>query len=163
MVFSDVDKLKLTFTPDVETAEQFVIFMLDKSVSTIPTATNIVYINQEASEGKIDFTIYPSELENGEYGIYVSSSDEKYAYQELGSLKVTDDWVKALFTLGNVDLSEDELVTLPDAMMVLDHIVENITLEGNQVDAADVNLDGAIALGDAMMILDYIVENIVSF
>lgn len=161
MIFTGVDKFALTFTPSVAN-EQYMVFMLKKNgANTMPVEGNIYYINQEATSSQFDFNVYPSDLETGEYGIYVSSVGT--GYKEVGSLAVAEAWEKAGFMLGNVNLDEQNDITLADAMLILNALVKNVTLNETQNSAADVNCDGSLSLSDAMSVLNYLVKNIVSF
>ena len=57
----------------------------------------------------------------------------------------------------------DGKIKTTDALLVLQHVSETITLEGNEFVAADVDKDGVIKTTDALLILQYVAENIGSF
>lgn len=52
--------------------------------------------------------------------------------------------------MGDVNL--DGSVTIADALQVMRHAIEVLTLEGASLDAADMNGDGVIGLPDAILI-----------
>nr|WP_325196586.1 dockerin type I repeat-containing protein [uncultured Oscillibacter sp.] len=140
---------------NVNTGNYYLVLALNEETA-IPTADNIVYIDQDT--GKAEFTVYPSSLESGKtYGIYLSSNDST-----LTSLtKVASFQYYMPYTLGDVD--EDGAIRVTDAVKVLEKVVEKTTFTSNQMLAADVNKDGAVRVNDAALILDYVVEKITSF
>ena len=60
-------------------------------------------------------------------------------------------------------MDADEDVTISDAVLVLQAIVEAETLDDKQTAAADVDKDTEVTISDAVAILQYIVEAITSF
>ena len=70
---------KLTATLEANAGQYYMVFALSGSEG-VPTVDNIVYIDQKTAEedGELSFTVYPSELSDGEYSIYVSGSDLPY-------------------------------------------------------------------------------------
>ena len=71
------------------------------------------------------------------------------------------------------DVNGDGAVTVSDALLVLNHVAENITLTKNYeiangvyydaYDAANVVQDNSLTISDAVKILNYVAENITSF
>jgi uncharacterized protein (DUF2141 family) len=130
--------------------------VLAKNSTSTPTADNIGYIDQStAGSTTVDFTVYPSKLVSGQtYYIYLSSNDSTITtLTQVASFKYY-----APYTLG--DVNGDGTIDVADATMVLNHIVKNITLTGNDFLAADVTNDGTIDVSDAAKLLNFIVKNI---
>lgn len=61
------------------------------------------------------------------------------------------------------DVNSDTKINSSDALLVLQHSVQSIRLEGDQFTAADVNADEKINAGDALSILQYAVGTINKF
>jgi len=74
---------------------------------------------------------------------------------------ISENGEKPDVVLGDVD--GDGKIKTTDALLVLQHVSETITLEGNEFVAADVDKDGVIKTTDALLILQYVAENISSF
>ena len=114
-------------------------------------------IDQTSVEaGKVTFTLKPKALTEGTYNVYISTTDK--ALKKVASFKYGE---KPDVVLGDVD--GDGKIKTTDALLVLQHVSETITLEGNEFVAADVDKDGVIKTTDALLILQYVAENISSF
>lgn len=152
----------LTATQGLTSGSQYLVLMLkDDGKNTVPTAENIYYINQKAAaNGALAFTnaggdpIYPMDLANGTYSIYIVGEGKAFA-------PAASFTYEAGYTLG--DVSGDGDITTTDALMVLQSIVNNIKLTETQKLAADVSKSDGITTTDALMILQYIVRNITEF
>ena len=114
-----------------------------------PTENNLQYIDQQnIAAQKATFDLFPKSLERGVYNVYVSTDRvklEKVASFEYGE--------KPKYTLGDVD--NDGKINSSDALLVLQHSVEILTLKDNALLAADVDKDGRILSSDALLILQH--------
>lgn len=128
-VYVGVEKFSLSFTGS---ADQYVVFLLGNG-GTVPTESNIEYIDQTGGVTTINFTLFPYQLEVGEYNVYVSSTGGSYT--KVASFSVTDNWEEAPYTLGDVD--QDGRITAYDASLILQSISELTALTANQEEAAD--------------------------
>lgn len=136
---------------------EYSLVLLLAGDSAVPTEGNIQYIDQTSVEaGKVTFTLKPKALTEGTYNIYISTTDK--ALKKVASFKYGE---KPDVVLGDVD--GDGKIKTTDALLVLQHVSETITLEGNEFVAADVDKDGVIKTTDALLILQYVAENIGSF
>lgn len=136
---------------------EYSLVLLLAGDSAVPTEGNIQYIDQTSVEaGKVTFTLKPKALTEGTYNVYISTTDK--ALKKVASFKYGE---KPDVVLGDVD--GDGKIKTTDALLVLQHVSETITLEGNEFVAADVDKDGVIKTTDALMILQYVAENISSF
>lgn len=136
---------------------EYSLVLLLAGDSAVPTEGNIQYIDQTSVEaGKVTFTLKPKALTEGTYNIYISTTDK--ALKKVASFKYGE---KPDVVLGDVD--GDGKIKTTDALLVLQHVSETITLEGNEFVAADVDKDGVIKTTDALLILQYVAENISSF
>lgn len=136
---------------------EYSLVLLLAGDSAVPTEGNIQYIDQTSVEaGKVTFTLKPKALTEGTYNVYISTTDK--ALKKVASFKYGE---KPDVVLGDVD-GEGKIKTT-DALLVLQHVSETITLEGNEFVAADVDKDGVIKTTDALLILQYVAENISSF
>jgi len=138
------------------TGEYSLVLLLEGD-SPVPTDGNIQYIDQMSiANGAVKFTLKPKALKVGTYNIYISTTDK--ALKKVASFKYGE---KPDVVLGDVD--GDGKIKTTDALLVLQHVSETITLEGNEFVAADVDKDGVIKTTDALLILQYVAENISSF
>lgn len=136
---------------------EYSLVLLLAGDSAVPTEGNIQYIDQTSVEsGKVAFTLKPKALTEGTYNVYISTTDK--ALKKVASFKYGE---KPDVVLGDVD--GDGKIKTTDALLVLQHVSETITLEGNEFVAADVDKDGVIKTTDALLILQYVAENINSF
>ena len=103
------------------------------------TATVSNTFGSETFPFEVELTIHSCSLtyiENGEnYEVPVSANDSVFEVAP---------------RLGDVNL--DGSVTIADALEVMRHAIEVLTLEGASLEAADVNGDGVIGLPDAILI-----------
>lgn len=153
-VYKGVAKLKLTFTGDAN--EQYVVFLLNGN-STVPTQSNIRYINQQTGAATVEFVLYPDDLtQPGRYTVQLADSEE---YTQVASLVVAE----PLYKLG--DVNDDGNVTAYDASLVLQHAAGSIAtpLTSKQLAAADTNKDGNVTAYDASLILQFAAGKITEF
>ena len=144
-VYEGVEKFSLSFTGS---ASQYVVFLLGNG-GTVPTESNIEYIDQTGGMTTISFTLFPYQLEVGEYNVYVSSTGGSYT--KAASFSVTDSWEEAPYTLG--DVNSDGRIDAVDALLALRHYAHLEQLGNTQQMAADVNADSKIDANDALKIL----------
>lgn len=154
-VYEGAEKFTLSFTGS---ADQYVVFLLGNG-GTVPTESNIEYIDQTGGMTTISFTLFPYQLEVGEYNVYVSSTGG--AYTKVASFSVTDNWEEAPYTLGDVD--QDGRITAYDASLILQSISELTALTANQEEAADTDHNGTVTAFDASRIIQYVSEIISGF
>lgn len=161
-VYAGAVKIKVTYTGTVTANAQY-LFVAQNAETTAPTSQTIVYIDQNAAQdGTITFTAYPSELTSGKtYHVYLASSDT--ANGAITALtEIAEYSYYAAYTLGNVN--GDKVIDVNDALTVIDHIVGNAYLTGNNLSAANVTPnDSVVDINDVLMIIDYVVGNITSF
>jgi len=152
-LYEEAVKLSVQYT--TTTSGQYMVFVL--KAGETPTKDNIVYINQDAADGsKILFSnVYPSTLSNGEtYNIYLSNST--LGYKKVASFKYFEPYM-----LGDVDLNGT--VNAIDAGLILQKVVQIVTLDSTQLKAGDVNKDGNVNAIDAGYILQKVVKLIEDF
>lgn len=161
-VYEDAVKIEVTYTGTVTANAQY-LFVAQNAETAAPTSQTIVYIDQNAAQdGTITFTAYPSELTSGKtYHVYLASSDT--ASGAITTLtEIAEYSYYAAYTLGNVN--GDKVIDVNDALTVIDHIVGNAYLTGNNLSAANVTPnDSVVDINDVLMIIDYVVGNITSF
>lgn len=152
-VYEGAEKFTLSFTGS---ADQYVVFLLGNG-GTVPTESNIEYIDQTGGMTTISFTLFPYQMEVGEYNVYVSSTGGSYT--KVASFSVTDSWEEAPYTLGDVNM--DGKINISDALLILQDIVGAVDLNEQQQQAANVDKSNAsINVNDALKLLNYIVGNI---
>lgn len=136
--------------------EQTLVLLL-AGESSVPTAENLQYIDQQASDGSISFTLKPKELTAGmSYSVYLSTTSK--AVTRVASFQYGE---KPAYTLG--DVNNDGKINSTDALLVLQYAVNTVSLDSAQQMAADVNRDGKINSTDALLILQYAVNIIKTF
>lgn len=136
--------------------EQTLVLLL-AGESRVPTAENLQYIDQQASNGSISFTLKPKELTAGTgYSVYLSTTSK--AVTKVASFQYGE---KPAYTLG--DVNNDGKINSTDALLVLQYAVNTVSLDSAQQMAADVNRDGKINSTDALLILQYAVNIIKTF
>lgn len=143
--------------PAGTSGEQTLVLLLAGD-SRVPTADNLQYIDQQASDGSsISFTLKPKELTAGtSYSVYLSTTSK--AVTKVASFQYGE---KPAYTLG--DVNDDGNIDAKDAVLVLRYAAKLADLNSQQQLSADVNADGAIDAKDAVKILRYAAELITSF
>lgn len=142
--------------PAGTSGEQTLVLLL-AGKSSVPTADNLQYIDQQASDGSISFTLKPKELTAGtSYSVYLSTTSK--AVTKVASFQYGE---KPAYTLG--DVNDDGKINSTDALLVLQYAVNTVSLDSAQQMAADVNRDGKINSTDALLILQYAVNIIKTF
>lgn len=120
----------------------------------VPTESNIAYIDQTGGVTTIEFTLFPYQLESGNYNVYLSGTN--FAYTRVASFKVTNSWEEAPYTLGDVSLNGT--IDTYDASLVLQYMVGALSLSPTQLSAADYSENGHVDTYDASLILQHIVS-----
>ncbi len=140
--YENAEKLSVEITG--ANAKYYLI--LAQNENAPPTDDNIRYVDQCTSvSGSASFTVYPDRLRRGEsYYIFITGSDGSSSM--IASFKYY-----VSFMSGDVDGSGD--VGLNDAVLVLRHLAELDTLEGDALAAADADKNGSVSLSDAVCIL----------
>lgn len=148
-VYEGAEKFKLSFSGS---ADQYVVFLLKDG--NVPTESNIAYIDQTGGVTTIEFTLFPYQLESGNYNVYLSGTN--FAYTRVASFKVTNSWEEAPYTLGDVSLNGT--IDTYDASLVLQYMVGALSLSPTQLSAADYSENGHVDTYDASLILQHIVS-----
>lgn len=142
--------------PAGTSGEQTLVLLL-AGESRVPTADNLQYIDQQASNGSISFTLRPKELTAGtSYSVYLSTTSK--AVTKVASFQYGE---KPAYTLG--DVNGDGKINADDAVLVLRYAVELTEFNETQKLAADVSKDGRINADDAVLILRFAVNLITEF
>lgn len=140
----------------LESGKQYLLLVL--SGESAPTEGNIAYIDQAAAgaDGSISFNAYPSALTAGTYRVYIVGGSRAFSAGPTATFQVDQK-----YTLGDVD--NNGKIDSADALLVLQHAVDQITLTETQQLAANVVKDANIDSADALKILQYAVDLITSF
>lgn len=141
----------------LEKGKQYLLLVL--SGEGAPTEGNIAYIDQAAAgeDGKVSFNAYPSALTSGTtYRVYIVGGSRAFSAGPAATFQVDQK-----YTLGDVD--NNGKIDSADALLVLQHAVDQITLTETQQLAANVVKDANIDSADALKILQYAVDLITSF
>lgn len=146
-VYEGAEKFKLSFSGS---ADQYVVFLLGNG-GTVPTESNIEYIDQTGGVTTIEFTLFPYQLESGDYNVYLSGTN--FAYTRVASFKVTNSWEEAPYTLG--DVNSDGRIDVVDGSLVLRFSANLVEFTEQQSNAADVNTNNIVDVIDASLILRY--------
>lgn len=142
--------------PAGASGEQTLVLLL-AGESKVPTAENLQYIDQQASDSSISFTLKPKELIAGtSYSVYLSTTNK--AVTKVASFQYGE---KPAYTLG--DVNGDGRINADDAVLVLRYAVELTEFNETQKLAADVSKDGRINADDAVLILRFAVNLITEF
>lgn len=145
---------KFSLTCEALTGDYSLVLLLDETngVTGIPTESNLQYIDQvDIKKGEATFSIIPKAMTDGAtYNVYVSTNGENGSLTKVASFQYG---TKPPYTLGDVD--NDGKINSSDALLVLQHSVEILTLKDNALLAADVDKDGRILSSDALLILQH--------
>lgn len=148
-VYADAVKLELTYTGADASAQYLVLALNDGT--TVPTETNVSYVDQDGGKSAVTFTIYPSALVNDKtYNVYFSSNSSTDANVS-AMTKVASFGYYAAYKLGDVD--ESGSITASDALAALRISVGDGTWTENQRLAADADKSSAVTASDALLIL----------
>lgn len=155
---ADGDRLTVTYqdAEKIKSGDEILVLMEKTDAVTDDTAIpaarlnedTITYIDQlsvTATDGKIKFTLLPSQLSGAV--IYLSGG----GFEKLTPVALT----KVKFKWG--DVSGDGNITAVDAADVLKYVATRGTYQLASHDAADVNRDGNVTVTDAVDILKHVV------
>ncbi len=152
--------VKFTVSANGLTAgNQYLLLVVKGTENVTVSAETIVYIDQAAAEsdGKIEFTAYPSALTKGSYSVYIIGADKPFSAGPAATFSYYQP-----YTLGDVD--GDGKINPLDALAILQHSAGLITLTETQIQAADVAAPyGTINPLDALAVLQYAAGLITSF
>ena len=172
MRYPGAAKMKISYSNAQDGSEYLLCVLLDDgSDKPAPNVNNLVYIDQVTAKGKsVDFTAFPKATteKSVKYAVCLSSNADAgdgdagiTGFTKVGTFEYYATASSADVTLGDVDADED--VTISDAVMVLQALVEEIKLTEKEEAAADVDGDSEVTISDAVAILQYLVEEIKSF
>ena len=139
------------FNDDIAEGGQYMVFVVD---GELPTASTILYINQNAAEedGVVYFeNVYPKEMRDSK--IMVSGTGLG-GLQTVAEIEIKGEPVPVIV---KGDVTGDGKVVSADAMLLLQYVaglVENFS--DAQVAAGDVTGDGKVVSADAMLLLQYV-------
>lgn len=162
------EKLTVSVT-DASAAEdsQYLVILTSADSLGGVNAGNIYYINQ-AGKGQ-DFTVYPDVSKLASTGqartlnLFVTSSSSSFgrAQASVGYANGVS-YTVPRYIAG--DANGDGTVDISDALAVVQHVVGNAKLTGNNLLAAKVTEnDEAVSVSDALRIVQFVVGNISSF
>ncbi len=160
---SDVqtDRFSVAVTDTASAAKQILILALtDNSANVVPTADNIVYIDQDTADatGAVSFAVFPKTLTNGNtYYLYLSSDAEAGKFNTL--TRVGSFAYGAVTPGGDLiygDLDGDDNVTVLDAAFVVNAVAGIQELTDEQKILADVDGTPGITVMDAAFIINFV-------
>lgn len=155
LAFKDETQNNLTLTKTGLTSGGMYLVLVLKGTDTVPTESNILYINQATADetGTVTFgNVYPSSLVDST--VYLSGTELD------GLTKMGEIDLKVM--LG--DISNDGNCDAVDATFILQNVVGGSgSFTDQQKMAADVNGDGYVDAVDATLILQKIVGLISKF
>lgn len=148
--YPEAVRFGLTYSGTGTTGHHLVVCLA--GTNGVPTEDNIVYIDQAAAAATISFDIYPKELTNGEYSIYISKTGGT------GLVKVATFSVYQSYKLGDVD--GDGKITASDAVEILKYTVDlpSKVTENLRAGNTDKSEDNKVTASDAVLILKYTVD-----
>lgn len=151
--FKDESQNNLTLTTQKTPDGMYLVLVLageegDDGTPLVPTASNILYINQTtaAGDGTVTFdNVYPSAIKDST--VYLSGTGLT------GLTKMG--FIDLLVMLG--DVTGDGVVKVGDATAILRYLVDLEQFSSDQIAAADVTGDGFVKVADATKILRHLV------
>lgn len=144
----NANNLSMTLTKTGLTRGGMYLVLVLKGTDTVPTESNILYINQATADGDGTVTfdnVYPSSLVDST--VYLSGTDLD-GLTKMGSVDLK-------VMLG--DVTGDGEVKVGDATAILRYLVDLEQFSSDQIAAADVTGDGLVKVADATKILRYLV------
>ena len=148
LAFIDETQNNLTLTKTGLTPGGMYLVLVLKGTDTVPTESNILYINQATADEKGTVTfdnVYPSSLVDST--VYLSGT-RLDGLTKMGSVDLK-------VMLG--DVTGDGEVKVGDATAILRYLVDLEQFSSDQIAAADVTGDGLVKVADATKILRYLV------
>lgn len=144
----NANNLSMTLTKTGLTPGGMYLVLVLKGTDTVPTESNILYINQATADEKGTVTfdnVYPSSLVDST--VYLSGT-RLAGLTKMGSVDLK-------VMLG--DVTGDGEVKVGDATAILRYLVDLEQFSSDQIAAADVTGDGLVKVADATKILRYLV------
>lgn len=144
----NANNLSMTLTKTGLTSGGMYLVLVLKGTDTVPTESNILYINQATADEKGTVTfdnVYPSSLVDST--VYLSGTGLA-GLTKMGSVDLK-------VMLG--DVTGDGEVKVGDATAILRYLVDLEQFSSDQIAAADVTGDGLVKVADATKILRYLV------
>lgn len=144
----NANNLSMTLTKTGLTPGGMYLVLALKGTDTVPTESNILYINQATADEKGTVTfdnVYPSSLVDST--VYLSGT-RLAGLTKMGSVDLK-------VMLG--DVTGDGEVKVGDATAILRYLVDLEQFSSDQIAAADVTGDGLVKVADATKILRYLV------
>ena len=144
----NANNLSMTLTKTGLTPGGMYLVLVLKGTDTVPTESNILYINQATADEKGTVTfdnVYPSSLVDST--VYLSGT-RLDGLTKMGSVDLK-------VMLG--DVTGDGEVKVGDATAILRYLVDLEQFSSDQIAAADVTGDGLVKVADATKILRYLV------
>ena len=141
---------KITLTYNGAKNGDFHLILALSGDSRIPTADNMVYIDQKTADnsGTVTFTVFPSQMKSGTYHIYQSNSSGN------GLKDVLSFTYYQSYMLGDVD--SNGVINSDDALRILQYRSGKITLTASELAAANVTIgDDIVNSDDALRILQF--------
>lgn len=160
-----VDEAKTTITNNLEYVKGSepsgqATILVQKNTGTAFTEGDIVYIDQQASDGTVPTdwkSIKVAALADGTYVLKMGGTGvTTLASEEFTVGEVTP-------PAGNVmvgDVNGDKKILVNDAVAIVDYILEKTDLTDEQFVAADTNTDNKVLINDAVAIVDYVMEKV---
>lgn len=148
LAFKDETQNNLTLIKTGLTPGGMYLVLVLKGTDTVPTESNILYINQATADeaGTVTFdNVYPSSLVDST--VYLSGTGLD-GLTKMGSIDLK-------VMLG--DVTGDGEVKVGDATAILRYLVDLEQFSSDQIAAADVTGDGLVKVADATKILRYLV------
>ena len=162
--YPDAEYLVLHFS-GLNDGDSYVVFAMkeqaDDGSMKAPTADNLVYIYQkdDVTNGNADFTVFPSELNDGEtYYVFLSGTNESTAKK----LEYSFTNISELLAYIRGDANGIDGVTIDDVIAILSYLAHQ---QGAEIDtaAADVfqaNGEVGVDIQDVIQILKYLAHAI---
>ena len=145
----NANNLSMTLTKTGLTPDGMYLVLVLKGTDTVPTESNILYINQATADEKGTVTfdnVYPSSLVDST--VYLSGT----GLEELTEIGFID----LLVMLGDVDGSGK--INGGDATALLRYLANLNSLDDSALLAADIDHSGEVNGGDATILLRYIAK-----
>lgn len=173
----DEKSFKVTYTGKKD--KEYVVMVVAEagvdSTNNVPTKTSInnnqngvvAYMDQVKgnADGKVEFTVRPN-LEkankDAKYFVYVSSNDTEAAnnaMKKIGSFVTIEDLIRYLGDVYRDDNAND--ITILDVQRLLNYVIENVRLTGDDLKAANVDKDenNNITILDVQRLLNMVITN----
>ena len=154
---SQTDALKVILTK-ADAEYEYALFLVEGQVASTITRDNVIRFVSQKSGNLIDpkyqtltFEVKPLLPENTtEQTLLIVSNDPNFQTVKIPIIYAQNMTIE--YTLGQVTSGDDEIKS-PDALLILQHAVGQVVLNGRGFLAADVNCDGDVNSADALSVL----------